>query len=178
MGADSRVRELVASALDERDLELVDLEVKPGLLRVIADRPGGIDLEAISDLTRLLSRLLDEDDPFDGRYSLEVSSPGLERPLRTPEHFRRFVGTTIAVKTKPEVEGERRVQGSLDEADEADDGGITVAGRRLAYAEIDKATTVFEWGPTPKPGSAKTTKTTKTKTKSKTTTTKKEAATS
>jgi ribosome maturation factor RimP len=152
MGAAERVHELVAASLDEADIELVDLEVKPGLLRVIVDRPGGIDLEAIAELTRSLSRLLDEADPIDGRYSLEVSSPGLERPLRTPAHFQRFVGTTISVKTHPEVEGERRVQGNLDAAD---DDGITVAGRRLAYTQIERATTVFEWGPTPKPGSAK-----------------------
>ena len=152
MSAAERVHELVAASLDEADVELVDLEVKPGLLRVIVDRPGGIDLEAIAELTRSLSRLLDEADPIDGRYSLEVSSPGLERPLRTPAHFQRFVGTTISVKTHPEVEGERRLQGNLDAAD---DDGINLAGRRLAYTEIERATTVFEWGPTPKPGSNK-----------------------
>jgi ribosome maturation factor RimP len=166
MGAVEHVHELVASALDERDIELVDLEVKPGLLRVVVDRPGGIDLEAIAEVTRQLSHRLDDDDPIPGRYSLEVSSPGLERPLRTPAHFARFVGTTISVKTKPEVEGDRRVQGVLDDADHE---GITVASRRLAYSDIERATTVFEWGPTPKPGAPQ-----KTKNKKK----KKEAATS
>lgn len=152
MGAADRVHDLVASTLEKSGVELVDLEIKPGLLRVTVDRAGGIDLETISDLTRQISRRLDDDDPIEGRYSLEVSSPGLERPLRTPEHFRRFVGTTVSVKTKPDVEGERRLQGTLEDAD---DEGITVGDRRLAYDEIEKATTVFEWGPSPKPGASK-----------------------
>ena len=80
----------------------------------------------------------------EGRYTLEVSSPGVERPLRTPEHFRRFVGTSVAVKTRPDVEGDRRLEGTLEAAD---DEGVVVAGRRLAYDDIEKARTVFVWEP-------------------------------
>jgi ribosome maturation factor RimP len=146
-----RVQELVAPLLDAQGLELVDVEVKPGLLRIAIDQPGGVDLDAISQATRIISDALDREDPLPGRYSLEVSSPGVERPLRTPAHFQHFVGTTVSVRTTAAgaPEGERRVQGHLDGAD---DEGITIEGRRIAYGEIDRAHTVFEWGPAPKPG--------------------------
>jgi ribosome maturation factor RimP len=146
----TRVRELVEPMLAEGGLELVDVRFAAGTLQVFVDRPGGIDLDTISTVSTSVSRLLDEHDPVPGRYSLEVSSPGLERPLRRPEHFRRFVGTTVAVRTGPEVEGERRLEGTLEAAD---DEGIVVAGRRLRYDEIERARTVFAWGAAPKPGS-------------------------
>ena len=68
------------------------------------------------------------------------SSPGLERPLRTPAHFQRFIGADVAVKTKPDTEGERRVEGKLESAD---DQGFVVAGRRLSYVDVEKASTVL-----------------------------------
>ena len=151
MGPAEHVHELVEPILARLGLELFDVELKGPVLRVSVDRPGGVDLDALSDATRAVSAALDADDPLPSRYTLEVSSPGLERPLRTPAHFRRFLGTTVTVKTNPDVEGERRITGPLDVAD---DEGITVAGRHLAYSEIERARTVFEWGPTPKPKGA------------------------
>ena len=149
------VRALVEPVLEADGLELVDVLFARGSLQLFVDRPGGVDLDAISAVSATVSRLLDEDDPLPGRYTLEVSSPGLERPLRRPEHFRRFVGTTVAVKTMPDVEGERREQGVLEMAD---DEGIVVAGRRLSYDDIERARTVFEWGPAPKPGAGRATR--------------------
>jgi ribosome maturation factor RimP len=146
----ARVRELVEPVLSADGFELVDAQFSSGALQIFVDRPGGIDLDAIAAVSTTVSQLLDEHDPVPGRYTLEVSSPGVERPLRRPEHFARFVGTTVNVKTRPEVTGERRVQGLLEAAD---DEGVVVAGRRLAYGEIERARTVFEWGPAPKPGS-------------------------
>ncbi len=143
-----RVSELVTPLLDAEGLEVVDVELHGTTLRVSVDRPGGIDLEAVSAAAERISALLDQHDPLPGSYTLEVSSPGVERPLRAPEHFRRFVGTTIAVRTHPGVEGERRIQGVLDAAD---DDGIVVAGRPLRYDDIERARTVFEWGPAPTP---------------------------
>ena len=151
MGPAERVHDLVEPILARLGLELFDVEHQGAVLRVCVDRPGGVDLDALSDATRAVSAALDADDPLPGRYTLEVSSPGLERPLRTPAQFRRFVGASINVKTNPDVEGERRIVGTLDTVD---DEGITVAGRRLAYGEIERARTVFEWGPTPKPKGA------------------------
>jgi ribosome maturation factor RimP len=150
MSVVDRVRELVSPLLAAEGLELFDVEFGGGRLVVLADRPGGVDLDALTDATRAISAELDRVDIVPGgRYILEVSSPGLERRLRTPAHFQRFVGSTLAVKTVPTVEGERRVRGVLEAAD---DDGIVVAGRRLEYSEIDRAQTVFEWGPAPKPG--------------------------
>src|SRR5919199_4118262 len=91
-----RVHDVVATPLATSGLELVDVEHTGKLLRVTVDRPGGVDLDAISDATRLVSDALDRTDVVPGRYVLEVSSPGVERSLRTPEHFRRFVGTRVA----------------------------------------------------------------------------------
>ena len=149
MSQEQRLRDLIEPLLAPQGLELVDLEVNPKLVRVTVDRPGGIDLDTISDVTQLVSSLLDAQDPLPGSYALEVSSPGLERPLRTPDHFRRFQGSKVAIKTRPDVEGERRVEGVLTDVD---DSGFTVNGRRLSYADVEKARTVFEWGPPPKPG--------------------------
>ncbi|MFP5377423.1 MAG: ribosome maturation factor RimP [Acidimicrobiia bacterium] len=129
--------------------ELVDARFSSGALQIFVDRPGGVDLDAVAVVSTTVSELLDRHDPVPGRYTLEVSSPGVERPLRRPEHFRRFVGATVKVKTRPDVAGERRLEGPLEAAD---DEGIVVAGRRLAYGDIERARTVFEWGPAPGPG--------------------------
>ncbi|MEE1565485.1 MAG: hypothetical protein V1249_10935, partial [Acidimicrobiales bacterium] len=98
----------------------------------------------------------DHEDPVKGRYTLEVSSPGLERTLRRPGHFVRAIGSTVTVKTLPGTDGDRRVQGILESAD---GGGITLRTaedvvRVLRHDEIQKARTVFEW--TSAPESART----------------------
>jgi ribosome maturation factor RimP len=139
-----RVHALVEPLLAAHDVEVVDVEQLGATLRVTVDRPGGIDLDAVSEATLVVSDALDRHDPLPGRYTLEVSSPGLERPLRTPAHFQRFVGSDVAVKTRPEIEGDRRVEGTLESAD---DDGFVVAGRRLSYDDVEKARTVFVWEP-------------------------------
>ena len=144
----ARVRDLLEPVLTAAGLELFDVELKGGILQVAIDRDGGVDLDTISRAATAVSAVLDDADPIPGRYTLEVSSPGLERALRTPDHFRRYVGTTVTVKTRPDVEGERRVTAVLDSAD---DEGFTVGGRRLRYDQVERARTVFEWGPAPKP---------------------------
>ena len=136
------------------DLELVDLELRSGVLLVTVDRPGGVDLQALTDANRAVSTVLDELDPIPGRYTLEVSSPGVERTLRTPDHFAKAVGETVTVKTRPQVPGDRRLRGRLVAAD-ADGLELEVDGApgtpvRLAYSDIDKARTVFQWGPEPR----------------------------
>lgn len=146
-----RVRALVAPALEPSGLELFDVDLSGGLLKVTVDRPGGVDLDAISAATQVVSAVLDaHDDLIPGRYLLEVSSPGIERPLRTPTHFQRAVGSTVAVKTCPDTEGDRRIEGVLESAD---DEGVVVSGRAVPYRDIERARTVFVW-PQPRPRKA------------------------
>lgn len=152
MTAADRVREIVAPLVAAAELELYDLELAGGVLQVSVDAPGGADIGTISQLARTLSRALDEHDPIDGTYTLEVGTPGLERPLRTPDHFTRSVGMTAKVKTKPGVEGERRLEGTIAAADDA---SVTIRDadgndRTLRYDDIERARTTFEWGGTAK----------------------------
>lgn len=163
MNVADRVRDIVLPVLASHEVDLYDLQVQGPLVRVVVDRQDGVDLGALGVVTRAVSRALDEADPIPSRYTLEVTSPGVERPLRTPEQFVRAIGETVKVRTTPEVTGERRVQGVLATADDegitvrteasADDEEAGPAIRSLAYGEIERARTVFEWGtPAPKPG--------------------------
>jgi ribosome maturation factor RimP len=144
-----RVRQVVEPILAARSLELYDIELAGAAVRVVVETS---DLEAIAQLTRAISRALDDADPIPERYTLEVSSPGLERTLRTPAHFRGAVGSVVSIKTNAGVEGERRIKDVLTDAD---DDGITVGARTLRYDEIERARTVFEWGPSAKPANTK-----------------------
>ena len=148
---DDDIEQLVAAPLEAAGLELVEVQVAAGVLRVVVDRDGGADLDLLAEATRAVSAVLDEHDPFPGRrYTLEVSSPGVERPLRTPRQFRRAVGEEVTIRTVASAEGERRVSGRLVSADEE---GIVVSSaalpdgqRRLAYEDVERARTVFAWG--------------------------------
>lgn len=150
-----RVRDIVAPLLAGTAVELVEVEHLGGVLRITVDRPGGVDLDAIAQVTRTVSRALDDADPLPGRYTLEVSSPGLERPLRTPDQFRRAVGSSVVVKATADIDGDRRLQGVLVAVD---DEGVTLRDsealveRHLRHDQIERARTTFAWGPAPKPG--------------------------
>ena len=150
---EASVRQLVEPLVTPHGVEVVDVEHGPGLLRIsldFVDADRHIDLDTITTFSEQISDLLDtpaNEDLVPGRYTLEVSSPGLERPLKTPQQFQRFVGTPVNIKTRSHVEGDRRFSGTLTEAT---DTHVTVDDRRLAYEDIEKAKTIFEWGPTPK----------------------------
>ena len=111
-----RVTALIAPEVTAAGLSLYDLEHAGGVLRVVVDRPGGVDIEAIAAITRAVSRLLDEHDPLPGHYTLEVSSPGLERRLRVPAHFAGAVGETRQAQAprrgrrRPRAERRHRVR--------------------------------------------------------------------
>lgn len=154
-----RVTRMVAPLVADLKLDLYDVELRGGTLRITVDTPpgtpeGGVSLDTISLLTRIISRDFDHDDPMPGSYTLEVTSPGLERNLRTPAHFQREIGKLVNVRLRDVVHGERRVQGVLVAAGDdditlrLDDGGE----RTVAHAQIDRAKTVFVWEAAPKPG--------------------------
>ncbi len=153
----TRVRELVEAPLAADGFEVVDVVFQGSQLCVTVDRPEGVDIEAVSQASTVVSGLLDGagpdgagpdgDEIVPGTYTLEVSSPGIERPLRTPDHFRRFVGSEVVGRTHPGAAGERRFEGLLESADH---DGVVVAGRHLAYADIERARTRFVWPAQPK----------------------------
>lgn len=118
------------------------------VLRVTVDRDGGVDLDTIADTSERVSRRLDAlDFGGDAPYTLEVSSPGVERPLRTPADFAKRVGEKARVKTFRPVDGARSHRGEIVAADEE---AVTLrvdgAERTLPWGEIASARTVFEWG--------------------------------
>ena len=153
-----RVSDLVAPIASDLELDLYDVERRGGTIRVTLDTPAGseagINLDTLALATRLISRELDHEDPINGRYTLEVTSPGLERALRTPAHFQREVGKDVQIRLRDVSSGDRRLRGVLESADDTsatvrmEDGGEAV----VEYSSIDKARTVFEWGPKPKAG--------------------------
>jgi len=156
MSVSQRVRDVVEPVVAAEGVELFDLEQAGPVLRITIDHAEGVDINAIARVTRAVSRSLDEHDPIASTYTLEVSSPGLERPLRTPAHFTWAMGREVSVKTVPGHAAGRRLSGTVVAADTT---GVTLAPAgstdepvHIAYDDIEKARTVFAWGPTPKPG--------------------------
>jgi ribosome maturation factor RimP len=102
--------------------ELSDLELKlggrDGVVRVFIDKPDGVDLTDCEIVSKQLSAVLDVEDPLPGHYTLEVSSPGLDRKLTKPAHFQRFLGETVRVKLRFPLAGRRNFRGILRAADE------------------------------------------------------------
>jgi ribosome maturation factor RimP len=151
-----RVAPIVASlGLDVYDVELSGSGHSRAVRIVVAHRDAGagVDLDLITDATRILAPELGAAGLLRDSDVLEVSSPGLERTLRRPEHFRAATGERVSVKHT--VDGETvREHGVVVAADDAafdvelDDG----AARRIAYADVAACRTVFEWGPAPRPG--------------------------
>jgi len=131
-------------------LEFVGVEYrKEGgrwFLRVFIDKPEGVRLEDCEALSERLGRVLDEKDLIPHAYFLEVSSPGVERPLKKPADFKRFTGREVRVITATPLNGRRRFTGRITNAGE---GGIRllVDGEELEipYAVISKANLVFNW---------------------------------
>jgi ribosome maturation factor RimP len=158
------IRELVEPVLASVGLELWDVEVTRDVLRIMVERPlapdppgpgdqprSGVDLDALSDASQVLSPVLDDHPEAvpAGRYQLEVSSPGIERTLRTPEQFRRYLGSDITVKTSEPVAGARRHRGRLLDVgvtgidlapDEAPDDRL-----QFRFDQMDRARTVMTW---------------------------------
>jgi ribosome maturation factor RimP len=144
------VRRVVEPVVTGLGVELFDLERSGGRLVVTIDRsPNGVDLDTIATVTRAVSRALDDADVINGRYVLEVTSPGLERTLRNPAQYRWAIGKTVSVRlTSPETTeaNDRRATGTLVAAD--DEGiELQVADEvvHLPYASIQKARTVVDW---------------------------------
>jgi ribosome maturation factor RimP len=105
---------LVEPYLAAEGVELDDVELHGGgkMLRVVVEAEEPLDVGRIASLSRSISRLIDENDPFPGSYTLEVTSPGLERKLRRPAQYQKSVGSEVAVKTYAPI-GEEKHQGAV-----------------------------------------------------------------
>ena len=159
MGAEEAISQALRPAVQAAGLEIWDVERSGASVRVLVERDGGVDLDSISDVSRSISAVLDERDDLvpAGRYTLEVSSPGLERRLRYPRHFARYIGQEVAVKTVPGHDGARRLRGTLVGATDLD---ITLRAAPLSalgaeevclpLGSVERANAVFSWGAPPK----------------------------
>jgi ribosome maturation factor RimP len=144
------LEQVVRPVVEAAGLELVDVAFgRQGgrrVLRITVDRAGGVDLDSIADASERISRRLDVEDFDPGPYELQVSSPGVERPLRAAPDFARRVGERIRVRTTEPVEGSRTHTGTLVAAGDrevtiATDGG----DRTIVYEDIASARTVVDW---------------------------------
>jgi ribosome maturation factor RimP len=127
-GTLERVRSVAGRVATARGYELVDVELKQGgggrFLRLYVDKPGGIGLDELQSVSEEVSAILDAEDPIDGTYTLEVSSPGLDRPLKTEADYRRFVGRLARVSSYEPVDGRRHWTGRIVSCQ---DGFVTLA---------------------------------------------------
>jgi ribosome maturation factor RimP len=142
--------ELVRPVVEAAGLELVEVvfrrESGRRVLRVTVDRPGGVDLDTISETSEKVSRRLDLEGFAPGPYALELSSPGLERALREPADFRRRVGFRVKVKTSEPLEGSKVHEGELVSADGEEIVIVAVGGElRVPYDDIASARAVVDW---------------------------------
>jgi ribosome maturation factor RimP len=146
---------LVEPYLAAEGVELDDLEVHGGgkLLRVVVDSAEPLELDRIAALSRGIGRLIEEEDPLAGSYTLEVTSPGLERKLRRPEHFEKAVGGEVSVRTFGPVDGDKVHKGRLVSVN-GNGFVVSVEGsdRTIAYGDVARARTVFVWEKGEKPG--------------------------
>jgi ribosome maturation factor RimP len=139
-----RVWQVAAPLLLDEGLEVVDVEYRREsrgwVLRLFVDREGGVSLDDLTHVSRQLGDILDANDVVPGSYTLEVSSPGINRRLRRPEHFSRYIGEKVRVKLTSPKDGRRGFVGTL-EAVEAD--GIRVSepngSHFIAFADIAQA---------------------------------------
>lgn len=143
------LRTRLASGVEALGYELVDVELSGGrqhqTLRVYIDTPRGVTVDDCADVSRQLSAVLDVEDPFPGSYTLEVSSPGLDRPLITAADFRRFQGAMVKVRLLTPLDGRRNFTGRLVET--SSDGIVVEVERErfdLALGAIERARLVPE----------------------------------
>lgn len=144
------VQRLAREAADLCGVELYHVEWSSGqrgILRVTIDRPEGVTVGDCERVSRELGTLLDVEDPVPGRYTLEVSSPGLDRRLYTPAHFRAHVGREIDVRLRVAVDGSRRFTGALEEP--GDEGFSLLAAdgarRRFVWGDVETARLIVKF---------------------------------
>ena len=135
---------LLEPTIERMGFELTDLELKlggrSGLVRVFIDQDEGVDIDDCEAVSRQVSAILDVEDPLPGNYTLEVSSPGLDRTLTKPAHFQRFMGADVRVKLRFPLAGRRNFRGALKSADEENiEVEVDGESHKLPMATIESA---------------------------------------
>ena len=147
-----RVWRLAAPLAAQEGMEIIDIEFRREggragrVLRLYLDKEGGANVDDISRVSRALSDVLDAENAIDTAYTLEVSSPGINRPLKRPEHFARFLGKRIRVRTRDMIEGRRSFLGNLSDVSN-DKIVLAQDGRHynIPFSVIEKSNYEHDW---------------------------------
>ncbi len=158
MQIEEQVRDLISPLLKDLSIGLWDVECKGSILRILVDTAQGVDMETLSFISRILSSELDKFEPVSNSYTLEVSSPGLDRTLRHFEHYQSSLGSEISVKLNSPVKGGGKITGTLKAVSE---NSIEVQSPnqsppiesdlpaeetiKIPFTDIKKAQILFKW---------------------------------
>ena len=150
MSKQSGLNALIEPIVVGMDYEMVGVEYLPqgkhSILRIYIDKPEGIDVDDCGHVSRQVGAMLDVEDPIKGEYSLEVSSPGVDRPLFTPAHFKQFAGKSVNLRSKMPVNGQRKFVGTIvDQNDDAVNLEVNGENVSIPFDLIDKANLVPEF---------------------------------
>ena len=148
----SRIWELATQVADGEAMEVIDVKLRREgtragrVLRLYLDKEGGPTVDDLGRVSRQLSELLDAQDIVEGSYTLEVSSPGINRPLKKPEHFQRFIGKRVRIRTGDMIDGRRSFLGILSEVS-GDTIRIEVEGKayQIPFSMIEKSNYEHDW---------------------------------
>ena len=146
--SESAITELIEPTVLAMGLQLWGIDLsqrgKYSILRIYIEREKGVTITDCEKVSRQVSAILDMEDPIAGEYTLEVSSPGLDRPLFTSEQFGRFIGSDVKVRLHHLVDGRRKLNGSIENVS-GDEIMLSVDGEgfRLQHTDIEKANVVF-----------------------------------
>jgi ribosome maturation factor RimP len=148
----ARIWELATPLAETQGLEIIDIELRREgsrtgrVLRLYLDKEGGPNMDNLSQVSRELSALLDVHDVVEGAYTLEVSSPGINRPLKRPDHFRPFIGKRVRVRTRDLVQGRRSFLGPLLDV-MSDKIAVNQDGARveIPFAVIERSNYEHDW---------------------------------
>jgi ribosome maturation factor RimP len=142
----TRVEQIITPTLDDMGYELVRVQLSGGQahsrLQIMAERADqqGMTVDDCADISRAISALLDVEDPIAGAYDLEVSSPGIDRPLTRPKDFVRFAGHPARIELREALDGQRRFRGMLKGVEDGKAVLETETGTvGLPIEDIDKA---------------------------------------
>ncbi len=148
--AGNQLEAIIEPAVKALGFELVGVEYisqgRHSMLRIYIDSDAGITVDDCADVSNQVSAVLDVEDPIRGEYTLEISSPGVDRPLFKMEHYERFAGHQVELRLRLPIEGRRKYKGTIKRVEE-NQVVVEVEGgeHRFSLADIEKARLVPEW---------------------------------